>query len=220
MDERIEVAVVDDHPLFREGVVHSLEAEPDIAVVGQGATADDAIRLAQRLLPDLMLLDLGMPGGGLNAAKSILAECPVVKIVVLTASAEEDDLLAALKAGARGYVVKGVASRELVSIIHTVQAGDVYVTPSVAAGLLVEMASTGSKPKPPANPLDELTERENQILALLAQGQSNKEIGQKLYLTEKTVKHYITNIFQKLQVRNRVEAALLAQRSAHAEPKR
>ncbi len=220
MAEQIRIGVFDDHPLFLEGVVHTLDAEPDIKVVGRGASADEAIRFAKSALPEVMLLDLTMPGGGLNAAKAISEACPVVKIVVLTASAEEDDLLGALKAGARGYVVKGVASRELISVIRSVNAGEVYVTPSLAAGLLVEMASTNAKPKAPTSPFEDLTEREHQILELLSQGNSNKEIGQKLFLTEKTVKHYITNILQKLQVRNRVEAALLAQKSAGVRPER
>jgi len=220
MVEQIRIGVFDDHPLFLEGVVHTLNAEPDLEVVGRGATADDAVRFAESTLPDLVLLDLTMPGGGLNAARLISAACPVVKIVVLTASAEEDDLLGALRAGARGYVVKGVASRQLVSVIRSVHAGEVYVTPSLAAGLLVEMASSTARPRAPTSPFDDLTEREHQVLESLAEGKSNKEIGQTHFLTEKTVKHYITNILQKLQVRNRVEAALLAQRAAGARVER
>lgn len=216
MRDKIRVVVVDDHPLFRDGVAHTLQAEPDMEVVGQGATAEDALRLAQDLLPDIILLDITMPGGGLKAVQAIAAACPVTRIVMLTVSEEEDDVLAAFKAGARAYILKGVSARELVSILRTVSAGEVYVTPTLAASLLLEM--TGTLPKPHLSrsgllpdPLDELTERELQILELVAAGCTNKEIGQRLSLSEKTVKHYMTNILQKLHVRNRVEAALLAQ---------
>ncbi|MGI8588145.1 MAG: response regulator [Chloroflexia bacterium] len=205
----MQIVLIDDHPLFRDGVAHTLASAPDIEIVGQGASAAEAIHLAQELLPDLILLDINMPGGGLQAAQTITATCPVTRIVMLTVSEEEEDLLAALRAGARGYILKGIAARELVRILRAVYAGESYVTPALAAGLLREI--TG-RARPPADPLDELTEREHEILEGVAGGLSNKEIGQRLHLSEKTVKHYMTNILQKLQVRNRVEAALLAQR--------
>jgi DNA-binding NarL/FixJ family response regulator len=219
MSEKILVAIVDDHPLFREGVVHTLRAERDIEVVGQGTTAEDALCLAQNLLPDIMLLDINIPGGGLTAAQTIAVACPVVKIVMLTVSEEDDDVLAALKAGARAYVLKGVPARELVRILRAVYAGETYVTPTLAASLLLEMKGSTLEPsRPTTSPLDELTDRERQILELVATGCSNKEVAHQLHLSEKTVKHYMTNILQKLQVRNRVEAALLAQK-AGSKPK-
>jgi two-component system nitrate/nitrite response regulator NarL len=210
MSDKIHVVIADDHPLFREGVAGLLAAQPDIEVVGQGASADEAVRLARDLLPDLVLLDLDMPGGGLNAARTIADTCPVTKIVVLTVSEADDHLISALKAGARAYILKGVAGRELVAILRGVLAGESYVPPALAASLLLEMGESGARGRAAADPLDELTAREREILELLAQGLSNKEIGQRLFLAEKTVKHYMTNILQKLQVRNRVEAALLA----------
>ncbi len=213
MSDRIRVVIVDDHPLFREGVAYTLEAESDMEVVGQGATADEALHLARDLLPDIILLDITMPGGGLNAVRAIAAACPVTKIVMLTVSEEEDNVLTAFKAGARAYILKGVSARELVSILRTVHAGEVYVTPTLAAGLLLEMTDSTSEPRLPHSPFDVLTARERQILELVANGYSNKEIGQRLHLAEKTVKHYMTNILQKLHVRNRVEAALLAQKA-------
>lgn len=213
MSDKIHVVVVDDHPLFREGVATILGAEPDIEVVGQGTTAEEAVRLASELLPDIILLDLDLPGSGLNAARIIADTCPVTKIVILTVSEADDHLVAALKVGARAYILKGVAGRELVRILRSVCAGESYVPPVLAASLLMEMSEAGSRGSRPANPLDELTERERQILEHVAAGLSNKEIGLQLHLTEKTVKHYMTNILQKLQVRNRVEAALLAQKS-------
>ena len=209
MAETLHVAIVDDHPLFREGVAFTLGAQPDIEIVAEGESAADALRIAAERIPDVMLLDVSMPGGGLSAVRQIAAQYPVIKTVMLTVSEDEDDVTAALRAGARAYVLKGVAARELVRILRAVAAGEVYVTPSLAASLLFELTS-GKSASPAANPLDELTERERQILEGVAAGDSNKEIGAKLHLTEKTVKHHMTNILQKLQVRNRVEAALLA----------
>jgi DNA-binding NarL/FixJ family response regulator len=197
-------------------VAQTLRAHPDFAVVGEGASADEAVRLARELLPDLVLLDVTMPGGGLNAAQAIAAACPVTKIVMLTVSEHEDDVAAALKAGARGYVLKGVAARELVAILRGIAAGEGYITPALAAGVLAQMTRGGTtreRDERSTTPLDELTEREREILEGIAAGSSNKEIGQQLYLSEKTVKHYVTNILQKLQVRNRVEAALMARGS-------
>lgn len=208
MSEPVRIVVIDDHPLFREGVSATLSAEQDLEVVAEGGTADDALNLATTLLPDVLLLDLNLPGGGLQAARAVTAACPVTKIVMLTFSEEEADVLSSLKAGARGYILKGVSGRELRRIVRNVHAGEVYITPTLAAGVLMEMASERSH----HNPLSELTPRERQILEGVSSGQSNKEIGRTLDLTEKTVKHYMTNILQKLQVRNRVEAALLAQR--------
>jgi DNA-binding NarL/FixJ family response regulator len=211
MTETIRIALVDDHPLLREGVASTLEAEPDIEVVGQGGNAEEALSLASDLLPDLIMLDVSMSGGGINAARTIAAACPVVKIVMLTVSEDEDDVLAALKVGARGYVLKGVSGPELVN------SGESYVTPSLAATLLGELREQHKEKKSAPDPLSELTSRERQILELVSTGRSNKEIADEIFLSEKTVKHYMTNILQKLQVRNRVEAALLAQKSAGAE---
>lgn len=210
MSERIQIVIVDDHPLFRDGVIQTLQAEPDVEIVGQGTTAAEAVRLAGELLPDIILLDITIPGGGLAAAQSIAAAVPVTRIVMLTASAAEEDVLTALKAGARGYILKGVSGDELIKIVRDVYAGEAYVTPALAASLLSEMRDKPVWQKPESSPLDELTEREKQILEGVAGGLSNKEIAQQLYLSEKTIKHYMTNILQKLQVRNRVEAALLA----------
>ena len=209
MSDALHVAVVDDHPLFREGVAHTLGAQPGIEVIAEGESAADALRIAADRLPDIMLLDVSMPGGGLNAVRQIADAFPVIKLVMLTVSEGEEDVTAALRAGARAYVLKGVAARELVRILRDVAAGEVYVTPSLAANLLYELTGGAGRPTP-ASPLDGLTERERQILELVAGGDSNKEIAARLSLSEKTVKHHMTNILQKLQVRNRVEAALMA----------
>jgi DNA-binding NarL/FixJ family response regulator len=205
--------LIDDHPLFREGVAHSLATDPAFDVVGEGASAKDALELAQQFLPDLILLDINMPGGGHNALETIATVCPAVKPVMLTVSEDEDDVLRALKAGAQGYVLKGTTARGLKTALIAIASGEIWVTPTLAATLIVEMTGKGGRDRGPSAGLAELTERERQILEGVASGQSNKEIGQVLFLTEKTVKHYMTNILQKLQVRNRVEAAIVAQKA-------
>ncbi|HUS16807.1 MAG TPA: response regulator transcription factor [Chloroflexia bacterium] len=212
MSETIRVVLADDHPLLRAGVAATLAAESDIEVVGQGGSADEAVQLVQEWLPDVILLDIHMPGSGLEAAATIAATCPVTRVVMLTVSADEDDLLAALKVGARGYVLKGAPGHELVRVVRSVCGGESYVPPALAAALLRGMSS-GPPAGTPVDPLQELTAREHEILEGVATGRSNKEIAASLFLSEKTVKHYMTNILQKLQVRNRVEAALLARRS-------
>jgi DNA-binding NarL/FixJ family response regulator len=213
MTDPIRVVVADDHPLFREGVITSLRANDDIQVVGQAEDAEAAVRLVREKLPDLVLLDVTMPGGGISAAAKIAATCPATRIVMLTVSEDEDDLLAAMKAGASGYVLKGVSARELANAVRSVSGGDVYVAPALAWGLLREMSAPA-----PADPLAELSTRERQVLELVAAGHSNQEIGLKLGLAEKTIKHYMTNILTKLQVRSRVEAALLAARAGLGPP--
>lgn len=146
----------------------------------------------------------------------IVATSPVTKIIMLTASEAEDDVVTALKAGARAYIVKGVSARELKTILRSVQNGEAYVTPALAASLLSDFQAAANK-KTKNSPLQDLTEREHEILEHVANGKSNKEIAADLFLAEKTVKHHMTNILQKLHVRNRVEAALLAQSQARAE---
>lgn len=208
MNEVIEVLVVDDHPMFRQGVVHSLGQEPGFRVVGETASGEEALALAQALLPTVVLLDVSMPGwNGIVTAERIAMACPATVIVMLTSSEDKDKLLAALKAGARGYVLKGVSARELAQVLRAAVDGEVYVSPSIAAEMLVSLTQR----KAP-DPLQELTDRERTILSLIGLGRTNREIGDELHLAEKTIKHYVTNILQKLQVRSRVEAALLASR--------
>lgn len=213
MSDLIHLVIADDHALFRDGLATILAAENDIKVVGQASSAAEALNLARELRPNIILLDIDMPGGGLQAAQSVAQDCPDTKIVMLTASEDDDHLVKALKSGARGYILKGVAARELLRILRAVAAGESYVPPALAASLLVELSAPVSQAKPPHDPIDELTEREREILQALSAGLSNREIAERMFLSEKTVKHYMTNILQKLQVRNRVEAALLAQKS-------
>jgi DNA-binding NarL/FixJ family response regulator len=205
MIDPIRVVVADDHPLFRQGVINSLQSSAEIRVVGEAADANRAIEVVREHLPDIVLLDVTMPGDGIQAARAIATSCPATRIIMLTVSEDEDDLMAAMKAGARGYVLKGVSSDELTSVVKSVSNGEVYVAPGLAFGLLREMG----KPRQ-ASPIAELSSRERQVLELVASGLSNQEIGLRLGLAEKTIKHYMTNVLTKLQVRSRVEAALLA----------
>lgn len=212
MENNIRIVIVDDHPLFREGVARTLNADPGIEVIAEGQNSAEAIQLAQDHLPDIILLDISMPGGGIETANVISRICPVVKIAMLTVSEREDDVMQSLNTGANGYILKGVGGQELVDIINRLYRGESYITPQLAARMLTEI-KTGSAIKTESQDIfSELTAREEQILESVSRGLSNKEIGRELNITEKTVKHYVTNVLQKLQVRNRVEAALLAQK--------
>lgn len=208
MAKLIRVALADDHPLFREGVARTVAASEDCEVVAECGDANGAVAVASELLPDILLLDVSMPGGGIEAARRVSASCPVVKILMLTVSESESDVMEALEAGACGYVLKGIGGNRLLEIIRSVHDGGSYVSPNLAARLLVEIKGRRQRQTPDA--FADLTTREEQILKEVAQGFSNKEIAQTLELSEKTIKHYMTNILQKLQVRNRVEAALKA----------
>jgi two-component system, NarL family, nitrate/nitrite response regulator NarL len=212
----IRIVVADDHPLYREGVARSLSDDPGLSVVGQAQDAVSAVELAARLRPDVVLLDISMPqGGGIAALGQIMAMAEPPRVAMLTASEEDDDVMQALKAGATGYILKGVGSRELVRLVKDIAAGQSYVSPSLAARILNAMRLRSGVQARPANPLDDLSKREEDILRLVAEGKSNKEVGRVLDLQEKTVKHYMTSILQKLQVRNRVEAAVLARDHLH-----
>ena len=205
MNETMRVLVVDDHPLFRQGVVHSLACDPGLTVVGETASGEEALALARKLMPDVVLLDISMPGwDGLVTARAINTACPSAKIVMLTVSEDKDKLFAAFKAGARAYVLKGVSARELTRVVHAAALGEVYVSPELASEMLVSLTQG-----PVSNPLQELSAREREILGLIGTGMTNREIGKRIFLSEKTIKHYVTSILQKLQVRSRVEAALM-----------
>jgi len=194
--------------MFREGVARTLSDLADCEIVAECSNADEALEAVCEHLPDIVLLDISMPGGGIEAARRIAAACPVVRILMLTVSESEGDVMDALDVGACGYILKGVGGNELADIVKTVHEGGVYVSPGLAARMLVEIKD--HKSADPSDPFAELTAREEQILKQVSQGLSNKEVASALTLSEKTVKHYMTNILQKLQVRNRVEAAIKA----------
>lgn len=206
---KIRIVVADDHPIYREGVARSLSDDADLEVVAQVQDADAAVEETKRLKPDLVLLDISMPqGGGISALTRIVALPNAPRAAMLTASEEDDDVMQALKIGAIGYVLKGIGSRDLVRLVKDMAAGQSYVSPTLAARILNTMRSRSQQIA--VSPLDDLSKREEDILRLVAQGKSNKEVGRDLDLQEKTVKHYMTSILQKLHVRNRVEAAVLA----------
>jgi two-component system nitrate/nitrite response regulator NarL len=198
----ITIGVVDDHPLFREGVTRSLSEISNFAVVGEGASSNDAAMIAATSHPDIMLLDVSMPGGGLSAIGDVLTRSPTTKVLMLTVSEEVDTLLAALQQGAMGYVLKGVGSRGLVEAIQTVLSGSRYISPTMSTKVM-ENSLHGSAPDK-----NSLTPREREVMDLVSQGLSNKHIGLRLNLQEKTVKHHMTQILSKLGVTNRTEAAL------------
>lgn len=212
MHKPILVAVIDDHPLFREGVAQTLQASTALQIVGVGANHTDALRIAKETAPDVMLLDIQLPGGGLEAARAIASLHTKTRIIILTASEEEEHVATALEAGASGYVLKGISGNELIRTVLAVHAGDTYVTPDLAARMLKSLKRAAVQK--PERDVFSLTPREEDILDCVAVGQTNKEIAIRLNIGEKTVKHYMTNIMHKLQVRNRVEAALKAKSRA------
>lgn len=215
MKTAIRIAVVDDHPLFREGVTRSLLEIGGFEIVAEGSSRDDALLIAENLRPDVMLLDISMPGGGLNAIPPILELSPSQKIIMLTVSETSDDVTAALERGALGYVLKGVGGRALAEIIRNVATGESYVTPALSAKLL------SNRTRGPSNLsalVASLTAREHEVLQLVAAGMSNKHVARKLELQEKTVKHHMTQIMAKLSVTNRTEAAMVLRDAADWRP--
>lgn len=206
MTSRIRVAVVDDHPLFREGVTRSLSEIEGFEIVAEGSSKDDATEIAQSFGPDVMLMDISMPGGGLDAIPAILEVAPAQKIIMLTVSEDGDDVTTALDRGATGYVLKGVGASALAEVIRTVASGERYVAPTLSAKLLSRKApSLPGKSSLVAG----LTPREKEVLQLVAAGMSNKHVAIELDLQEKTVKHHMTQIMTKLGVANRTEAAMV-----------
>lgn len=214
MTRKTKLAVIDDHPMVRRGIAETFAVEPDFTVMAQGGSAEDAVRIAEEMRPDLMLLDVTMPGGGIAAAAAIRKTHPDARIAMLSIKEDLATVREALRAGARGYISKGVEGNELVDCARKIMAGELFVSPALAARLLTldtsedhGEAARGSPAKPHAS---NLTQREDQIFRLLGDGLSNSEIGQRLGLSENTVKHYLTPLFYKLGARNRTEAALLA----------
>ena len=208
MSADVRVLVVDDHPLFRQGVVATIAREPGFEVVGEAETIAETLVLVRSTMPDVVLLDVALPdGSGVEAINSILRACPATKVVMLTSADDSDTVLEALRAGAAGYLVKGAAGAELVVALKSISRGEGYTSPRVASRLLTEVTH------PLPVPGKDLTPRERMVFEMLGQGLTNREIAQQLYLSEKTVKGHVTVVLQKLGVRNRVEAALLAARA-------
>jgi two-component system, NarL family, nitrate/nitrite response regulator NarL len=215
MSDCIRLAIIDDHPLFREGVAQTVRDASDMTVVGQGSSAQDAIRIVTTLAPDIITLDVSMPGGGIEAAREIQRSGAAVKMVMLTVSENENDVVTALQAGVDGYALKGCSGPELLQVLRSVHNCETYITSALAARPLARtkqpVASANEAPD-----VASLTYRENQVLQLLSMGLMNREIGQSLKITEKTVKHHMTELMQKLNARNRVEAVLIARKKTGA----
>lgn len=209
MGTAIRVGVVDDHPLYRAGVAATLQSADGFDIVGEGETADCALRIAHDFAPDLMLLDIHLPGGGLEAAARLVIAQPQMKVVVLTISEAERHISDALGANAWGYIVKGISGPELVRALREIYSGVRYVTPSLAARILMRSGAIAAAPEAP-NKLQSLTERERVVIEHVRQGLTNKEVARVLKLSDKTVKHHMTSIMQKMHVRNRTELAIAA----------
>jgi len=207
----IKVLLADDNALFREGMVALLNRCEGVQVVGQAKDAAEAVRKATLLRPDVVLMDLAMPlGGGVEATRRILEERPEQAICILTVSEQETDLYAAIRAGARGYQVKTVALEDLCQTIRVLAEGGSVVTPHLAARLLEEFAKLAQNVREGPSEAEKLTPREREVLELVAVGASNKEIAAKLVIAENTVKVHLRNILDKLQLRNRQQAAAFA----------
>ena len=210
----IHILIADDHMLFRDGLHGLLDAVPDTEVVGEAATGDEAIALARSLNPDVILMDIKMPGlNGIAATREILATNPQIGILVVTMFEDDDSVFAAMRAGARGYLLKAASHEELLRAIRGVSNGEAIFGAGVARRLIGFFASPPTAPAAPPRAFPELSDREDEILRLIAQGRSNYEIAEQLVLSLKTVQNHVSNIFGKLQVADRVQAAIRARQA-------
>jgi DNA-binding NarL/FixJ family response regulator len=207
--ELIRVLIADDHPHFRDGLRALLLSAPDLEVVGEAGDGEEAISLAVELQPDVILMDLNMPGvEGIEATRRILRTSPHIAILVVSMFEDDDSVFAALQAGARGYLLKGALKAEILRSIRAVSSGEAIFGPSIAKRLMQYFASP--RPSAPIDALPELTDREREILTLIAQHETNPEIARRLYLSPKTVRNHVSNIFTKLQVADRAQAIIRA----------
>jgi DNA-binding NarL/FixJ family response regulator len=211
----IRVLIVDDHALFRRGLEMVLEEQSDIEVVGEGSDGNEAVEKAGDLLPDVVLMDIRMPRrGGIEACTAIKSTVPSAKIVMLTISDEEEDLFEAIKAGASGYLLKEISIDEVPQAVRAVQGGQSLISPSMASKLITEFAALAkrSAERQQQVPAPKLTDREMEVLRLVAKGLGNREIARELFISENTVKNHVRNILEKLQLHSRMEAVVYAVR--------
>jgi NarL family two-component system response regulator LiaR len=210
-DRPIRVLLVDDHAVVRKGLRALLDREPGIEVTGEAEGGEQAIRAMDRLRPDVILMDLEMPGvGGIEATRNITETYPEAKVVVLTSHASEEDVFPALKAGALGYLLKHSAPEEVLQAIRQAQRGETVLHPAIARMVLQELHRPSSAPQPKTT--DPLSERELEVLRLIARGMSNQEIADRLVVGEATVRSHVSAILRKLQLASRTQAALYALR--------
>ncbi|MBI2856408.1 MAG: response regulator transcription factor [Chloroflexi bacterium] len=217
--EKIRVLIVDDHALVRRGVVGVLSEQEDIAVIGEATNGAQGVEMARTLAPQVVIMDLQMPGiSGLEATSVIHSEMPEVQILVFTVSESEADLLAAVKYGAKGYILKNVAADELVQTIHLIAQGGVVVSPGMAAKLLTELSQAAPAREQRGEVAEGLSAREREVLELVARGSTNSEIASSLYISENTVKTHLRNILDKLHLANRSQAVAYAARLGLGRP--
>lgn len=206
---RLRVVIADDHPLFRDGLRAMFESEPDIELVGEAANGQEAVELAGRLQPDVALMDIQMPDlDGIEATRRVIAASPKTRVLVVTMFEDDESVLAAMRAGARGYVVKGMRSVDAIRAIRAVAEGEAIFSQSIAKRLVNMLTDARQGSRSEAFP--ELTERERQTLDLMAQGHKNAAIAERLHLSPKTVRNYVTSIFDKLELADRSEAIIRA----------
>jgi DNA-binding NarL/FixJ family response regulator len=207
----IKIIIVDDHVLFREGLAAIIRQEADIEVVGLVGTVQEALETTLLLKPDIVLMDFNLPDGtGVKATQKILLDCPDCKIVFMTMSERDEDLLAAIRSGAVGYLLKNLTPSKLVAALRAVQQGESALSGSMTLKVMKELSRTKG-PEPISDPaLGRLTRREKDILAEIADGKSNQEISQQLYISENTVKYHVHSIFEKLNLHDRKEVARFA----------
>ena len=216
---KIRVLVADDHPFFRDGLRVLLENTPDTELVGEATEGGEAVRLAGELGPGVILMDLRMPGtGGIEATREILAKSPDTGVLVVTMVEDDDSVFAAMRAGARGYLLKGADKEEMLAAIRAVARGEAVFGPGIARRLIRYFSSPpGAPPRTPPSVFPELTEREREILALIARGRNNGEIARELFLSLKTVRNYVSNVFAKLRVADRAQAIVRAREAGLAD---
>lgn len=204
------ILVVDDHKLFREGLIALLDAAPETEVVGEAGTGREALALTERVDPDIVLMDIMMPDmNGIKATRRILDDHPGVGVIMLTMLEDDDSLFAAMCAGARGYILKGADKAEVLRTVQAVAGGEALFGPAIAGRLMAFFQSAGRQGAG-ITPFPDLTDREREVLALIAQGLSNAQIAAQLYISGKTVGNHISNIFNKLQVSDRAQAIVKA----------
>lgn len=207
----VRVLVADDHRLFREGLLALFATQPEIEVAGEAATGDEALSQAQALLPDVVLMDIQMPGlSGIEATRRLGQALPAVGVIMLTMLEDDDSVFAAMRAGARGYILKGADKAEVLRTIAAVARGEALFGPAIARRLMAFFSGPGPGQAAAAPAFPALTEREREVLHLIAQGANNAAIAERLSLSPKTVGNHITNIFNKLQVADRAEAIVRA----------